>query len=52
MEVRVIAEKWGNYVKGDVIPNMPESTVNAIMKHDGILEIVGEETEVKPKKKH
>lgn len=49
MKVRVIVPKWGRYLQGDVIENMPETTAKAIIKH-GVLEEVGKETEVKPKK--
>lgn len=49
MDVKVIIEKWGNYIKGDVIEGMPESTAIAIIKR-GVVEEVGEEKEVKPKK--
>lgn len=49
MDVKVLAKKWGYYVEGDIIPNMPEATANALVKNK-LVEIVGEETEVKPKK--
>lgn len=33
MRLEVIVDKWGNYVKGDIILDMPESTALACMAH-------------------
>ena len=32
MDLEVTAKKWGTYKKGDVLPNVAESTAKALIK--------------------
>lgn len=49
MKVEVIAEKWGLYKSGDIIPSMPDSTALACIKSGVVKSLEYEEAPKKEK---